>query len=125
MTIGHQLNISQYYEGTWTAGQEDFSRYATFPNTRQLSVTSVIDEEPDSLRNNETASRILLMYENSNGNVTVLLSGIKGIDSGGTSPKDTSSGTTSYWIDISGYNRSILPSDFSPIYYNGVVNGSV
>ena len=57
--------------------------------------------------------------------MTILLSGIKGDGNGGTSSKYKSSGLTSYWIDISEYNSSILPSDFSPIYYNGGVNGSV
>ena len=115
--------MSKYYEGQWSAGQEDnFLKYAASPNTRQLSVTSVIDDTSSNLRINESTNRLLLLFENAYGNVTALLSGSKK-----TEPLVNATGEAenSYWVDISGYNRSIPRSDFSPIYYNGADTNSM
>ena len=80
-------------------------------HTRSLSISSIGGTEGVLPTTNSTTNSALLYYENSTGNVSLLLQRIKFIDSLRTH-EDSTAYRLSQWVDITSQESKSLPNDF-------------
>lgn len=108
ITLSDQLSTKVYVDGQWRPG-EDLSNYTAAWDTQHISLTSTTNtNSTEGLLADETTNQSLLIFENSSGNLTVLLKLMRSC---------SGNCTDSSWLDISKNDESIPPSVFSPVYY--------